>query len=362
MGRQTHGISGAGRLALREVTIHELDPLRDPRWSRFLGGQPMASIFHSPGWLKALEATYGYEASVLTTSEPGAELTNGLLFSRVRSWLTGKRLVSVPFSDYCDLLGAGNDRMVLRDGLGRLARAEGYGYAEIRPVSPVPDGGSFEVSQRFHHHRIDLRPGANEVFRRFHKDCIQRKINRANREGLEVRQGTGAGLLGIFYRLLILTRRRHGYPPPPLAWFRNVTSFLRDSGVLIRLAVKGETPVAAVLTACHGRTIHYKYGVSDAALHHLGGMAFLFWRTIQDAIAAGLDTLDLGRTDLDNPGLREFKERLGAQSSELAYQRTTGAAPALNHGWKARVIRAACERMPDRGLSMLGSFLYPHVA
>src|SRR2546430_5296635 len=84
--------------------LYSLDPLEDPRWAEFVQRHPRASVFHTPGWLEALRRTYGYEPVVYTTSLPRAELTNGLVFCRVRSWLTGRRLVSLPFSDHCEPL------------------------------------------------------------------------------------------------------------------------------------------------------------------------------------------------------------------------------------------------------------------
>jgi hypothetical protein len=63
----------------------------------------------------------------------------------------------------------------------------------------------------------------------------------------------------------------------------------------------------------------YKYGCSDARFNHLGGTPFLFWNAIQDAKGRGLEKLDLGRSDIDNPGLVAFKERLGAVNIPLNY-------------------------------------------
>ena len=65
---------------------------------------PKASVFHTPAWLQALRWTYGDEPVVFTTSPPTAELTNGVVFCRVKSWLTGRRLISLPFSDHCEPL------------------------------------------------------------------------------------------------------------------------------------------------------------------------------------------------------------------------------------------------------------------
>ena len=53
----------------------------------------------------------------------------------------------------------------------------------------------------------------------------------------------------------------------------------------------------------------------------LGGMPFLFWRLIQDARARGFAELDLGRSDVDQPGLIAFKDHLGATRSTLTYYR-----------------------------------------
>ena len=86
------------------AVCYEIDPLRDERWASLVESHPHASVFHSNNWLKALRSVYGYEPVVMTTCPPGARLTNGLVFCRVNSWLTGRRLVSLPFSDHCEPL------------------------------------------------------------------------------------------------------------------------------------------------------------------------------------------------------------------------------------------------------------------
>src|SRR5215467_14482639 len=97
-------VSGAG--------CYQLDPIKDLRWAALVEKHPHASVFHSVAWLQALRNTYGYEPVVFTTSPPHAELTNAMVFCRIESWLTGRRLVSLPFSDHCEplcdlVLGAG---------------------------------------------------------------------------------------------------------------------------------------------------------------------------------------------------------------------------------------------------------------
>lgn len=345
--------------------IYELDPLRDPRWHEVVKQHPSASLFHTPGWLKALQQTYGCTPSVLTTSPPDQPLTNGLVFCRVESWLTGRRLISLPFTDYCEPLSAtGDDILPLVAGLQELSSAGLYQYTELRPLTPFPaPPPNFEISQSFYHHQVDLHPGADAVYKCFHKDCIRRKIRRADKEGLVLTEGHTPDDLRHFHHLLLQTRRRHGLPPQPLAWFRNLADCL-DTAATIRMARKNGQPIAGIFTATHANTLYYKYGASDAAFHRLGAMPFLFWHAIQDAIRGGLEVLDLGRTDCDNLGLIKFKEHWGATRATVSYWRTPAQMPQPVTGktWKSRIMRSLCTHLPDRALTALGALLYRHVA
>jgi hypothetical protein len=86
------------------MIIHEIDPVQDPRWAVFIARHPQATIFHTPTWLEVLRRTYGYEPFALTTASLGEDLNNGLVACRVKSWFTGRRTVSLPLSDHCELL------------------------------------------------------------------------------------------------------------------------------------------------------------------------------------------------------------------------------------------------------------------
>src|ERR1700688_3432928 len=85
-------------------TTQLVDPLRDYRWEELVQRHPQASIFHSKAWLSALAKTYGYTPVVYTTSPKQQMLRDGIVFCRVESRLTGRRLVCLPFSDYCEPL------------------------------------------------------------------------------------------------------------------------------------------------------------------------------------------------------------------------------------------------------------------
>src|SRR5215213_892093 len=88
------------------MNVHAIDPLADSRWPQFVRSHPHASVFHTREWLDALQRTYGYTPVAYTTSAPGGNLHNAVVLCEVRSWLTGRRLVSIPFADHCEPLVA----------------------------------------------------------------------------------------------------------------------------------------------------------------------------------------------------------------------------------------------------------------
>ena len=343
------------------MTIYTFDPLSDARWDDLVGTHPRASAFHTRGWLEALQRTYAFVPLVFTTSPPGGPLKDGLVFCGVRSWLTGSRLVSVPFADHCDPLvqtAAG-----FGDLLGALHEAtrKEWKYAELRPsAGGVPPAERLQTCATFCLHTVDMRGALEDIHDRMHASTIQRKIRRADREQLRYEEGRSAVLLDRFYELLVLTRKRHGVPPPPKRWFVNLMACLGDAAK-IRVAWKDRRAIGSIVTLQHRQTLVYKYGASDPAFHNLGAMPFLFWEAIKDAKEAGLETLDLGRSDPSNAGLITFKERLGGVSSPLTYVRYSArplGAATTTFGRRSRLFAW----LPEPLLIMAGRILYRHTA
>jgi CelD/BcsL family acetyltransferase involved in cellulose biosynthesis len=345
------------------VSVYKLNPLQDPRWQGFVDRHPHVSVFHTTCWLEALHRTYGYEPVVYTTTSPGKELLNGIVFCRIRSWVSGSRLVSLPFSDHCEPLVNPQEMAELMDFLGASRQRKQWRYIELRPLSS--DGAApacdLTKSESFSLQVLDLRPNLDTLFHNFHKSCVQRKIHRAERENLTYEEGRSDALLLKFYGLLLLTRRRHGLPPQPLVWFRNVVACLGDH-ILIRVASKHGQPVASIITIRHKEVLVYKYGCSDSRLNNLGGNSLLFWKAIQDAKQSGILKYDLGRSESNNSGLVTFKENWGAVSVPLDYYRLPARQPFhLDSAWPTRFAKGVFSMMPDALLAATGRLLYRHI-
>jgi CelD/BcsL family acetyltransferase involved in cellulose biosynthesis len=352
--------SGASR---PELTLFELDPITDPRWKVFAALHPRAAVFHRVEWLQALRNCYSYVPRVLSLTPPGgSSLLNGLVFCQIRSVLTGNRLVSVPFADHCEPLVESPEQFdLLMKGLTAKVDSNRWSYAEVRPVFHQPISQTeYATPTSYFLHRLDLRSSEDLLFKSFHKDSVQRKIRRAEREQLRYEEGHSESLLDHFYRLVVMTRKRQALPPQPRKWFQSLIKFL-GSNLKIRVAFKGQIPVASILTICDHKTMVYKYGCSDARFNNLGGTAMLFWKTIQEAKANGLEELDMGRADVDNAGLITFKERWGAKRTTMNYWRYPNRGRVSLPTRCPKRLRRLISLLPDGCLVALGSVLYRHI-
>ena len=319
-------------------------------------------MFHTRGWLRALQRTYRFQPVALTESLPGAPLQNAIVFCRVSSWITGKRLVSLPFSDHCEpLVNSADELARLASFAATTASQEQCRYTEIRPTVSVVER-PFLPAATYYLHQLDLTPGPAALYAKLHRDCIQRKIRRSQREKLALEQGNTEKLLKDFYRLHTQTRLRLGLPPQPLAWFEALSAEVAEH-VVIRVAFSQGKAVASIVTLEFKDVTVYKYGCSDEQQNRLGGAQVLMWAAIEEACGKGHAVFDMGRSDPDQSGLIEYKDRWGAQKKLITYYRHPGDAAQPGHASRPTALaKRAFSRMPVALAPWAGRLIYRHLA
>ena len=345
------------------MSIQEINPLSDRRWDELVARHPKASVFHERGWLQALARTYGYRPFALTSAHAGLPLEDGIVLCRISSWITGNRAVSLPFADHCEPLLEDDSRFVeFANWLRTECDGQRWKYVELRPLSSsVVCAGLLPCGRSYCFHTLDLTPPLERIFQRLHKDSIQRKIRRAERERLAYETGRSEQLLDEFYQLLLKTRRRHRLLPQPRAWFRNLTDCMGDK-MQVRLARKRGVPFAAILTLRGRSGMVYKYGCSDEQFHNFGAMPFLFWKLIEESKASDINEIDFGRSDLDNDGLIAFKDRFGTTRKRLTYVQYPEAKKGEGMSrWDKPALRRVFSILPDAVLPMASALLYKHI-
>lgn len=338
------------------------DPLTHPDWDRLVARLPGAGFFHTTAWARVLVETHGYSPHYLTVRS-GDELKAVLPLMEVSSWLTGRRGISLPFTDAVEPLGTDTQALAQLYAEARRQAAERrWKYLEYR--GGADQMAPAEPSTRFYQHVLDLREGATALLARS-DESVRRAVRKAERSGLKVEFSREETALREFFALFCQTRRKHGAPPQPFRFFASIQRhILRPGHGWIVLARHEGRPVAGAIYFHAGRQALYKFGASDENRQHLRGNNLVMWSAIKKYAGEGFATFDFGRTSLGNEGLRKFKASWGAAESLLGYWRlnlATGAfvtVPDRASGSQAALFRA----LPIPFSRLIGRLAYRHIA
>ena len=278
-----------------------------------------------------------------------------------RSRLTGSRLVALPFSDHCGpLYRRGADP--LDTGLAAAVESERARHGLALEIhGTAPDGSAWTPGGRFLEYRLPLGDDADEALARMHANK-RRYWRRLERDGsLLVERRTDRDALATFFRLHVLARRRLGLPTQPWRLFEQLRGLFTEGLGFVSVCSWRGSAVGAAVYLRLGRTLTYKYGAFDRKRGLHAGLA-IHVNAVRTAVGAGCDVLDLGRTELDNPGLQRFKNELGAQRLPLAYS-WLGPAPRMRDARAVPALQSALIRKaPPAFGRLLGAAVYRHFA
>jgi GNAT acetyltransferase-like protein len=353
---RTQAINRAG------AAYRVINPLLYPGWDSFVDAHPGSSFFHRAAWLRVLHETYGHQPVYFCRFVDG-QLEELFPIMEISSPWTGCRGVSLPFTDIClPLQTKKHDRRVLYELAMEHGRRRNWKSLECRGNNPEWQGAS--PSLAFYGHVIDLKHDQEALFKSFNS-TVRRAIRKAVRTGLRVEFSNCFEAIGTFYALHCLTRRRHGLPPQPFRFFKNIARYVLAQGHGFVGTVRWEDkPVAAAVFFHHGRKAFYKFGASGYSFQRLRPNNILLWEAIRRCADNGFDALHLGRTSLANEGLRRFKLGFGACEERIEYykydfvRQTFVKGVDRSTGWFKWPL--AC--MPLPALRLAGEMLYPHLS
>jgi CelD/BcsL family acetyltransferase involved in cellulose biosynthesis len=333
-------------------------PLTDPRWLPFVASSRAATAFHHPAWAEVLSATYGFPAFAAALLE-GAEIVAGAPVLEVRGPARGRRWISLPYTDSCAPLAR---TPVARESFLRLLGDAGLKAPTIELRARI-DAVRWHARADAVVHELDLVPDPEELRRRFSRSQVVRNIARAEREGVEVRSAAHPRDLETFYALHLATRRRQGVPVQPHAFFERIWADLieRGFGSILIAEVNGRPVATALFLAWNGTTI-YKFGASDQAAWSKRPNHALFWSAISESCRRGDRRFDFGRSDLDNTGLRSFKDGWGAIERPLVYSTLAPGGKGEREGVARRARRRVIRTAPEWFCRRLGESLYRYAA
>jgi lipid II:glycine glycyltransferase (peptidoglycan interpeptide bridge formation enzyme) len=297
--------------------VEILDPLTESSWDRLVKSRPEASFFHTSAWAKVLNSAYGYKPFYFAKRE-GVRLLAAICVMEVNSVLTGRRGVSLPFTDFCEPLAEDDlSRSELLEQVLEFGRSRKWKYLEWRGGTRILEGGS--PSLEMHTHTLALAANETKVFNGF-KGVVRTAIRKAQDAGVTVDFSHSIEALRSFYELHCKTRGKHGLPPQPFSFFQQIFDHVLSRGLgFVATARSEKKPVASAVFFSFRDKAIYKYGASDEQFQHLRGNNLLFWEVIKAFCRNGVTQLHMGRSSIGAEGLRRFKLGWGCAEETVNY-------------------------------------------
>jgi CelD/BcsL family acetyltransferase involved in cellulose biosynthesis len=325
-------------------------------WRTFAVSHATSPMQH-PTWLDVLTRAYGLEARIIALTDPHGEMLAAL--PMIRSKVPWRRCwTALPFTDTFEPVAVDAQH---RDELLVAAAKDGDNQPIlVRTHAPLAGWFTRKVGTV---QVLDVSNGVEGVLRS--ADAHHRRnVKRAQRPeaGLTAKPiGSRSEFLGAGLSLMAQSRRRLGAPTQPRRYWSQVWQLHEQDEALTIGVYLGDKLVASGIFIIGGNHAVYKYGASDARLWKLR-TTYLMFATAFDHIAArGVQSMDLGISDLSNTLLREYKSRWGGEEQPAHFSATDAQLlpDTLEPG---RLLTQAIQNTPVFVGRTIGSLGYPFVA
>jgi len=279
---------------------------------------PEGPLFSSRKWLEVLSDCYGFRFQALAQADG-----KPLMFFSIVDDIFGKRIISLPFSDYTELGALTGEELA---GITRCIRA-------AHPEMPFTlkllgdhdlTGAGFSRVRSAVCHRIQLQGDIEEIWRRT-SHAFRKGVAKAERSGLTFQVCNDEEGLDSFYALLVeLRRKKYRILPQSREFYAKLLErFCADgAGHLCTVRLEGKAIACAVVLGSGGMLFD-KMGVSDLEYQDLRPNNLLLWEVMKLGNATGATALDMGLTQADHEGLIAFKDSLGGDRLPVFYHRHT---------------------------------------
>jgi hypothetical protein len=350
--------------------VIRIDPTADRRWDAYVAGHPRGAVWYSAAWIDTLARTFGFRPVHLACPDD-RNLRGVLPLLLVTSPITGRRLVSLPFSGPAGpLVDSPSGELDLLAAAQAAAAELGCRYLELRCHGDAPEWSGYQVERRHVVTETRLERPVDELWAAL-RPSVREAIRCSHKAGVTVEQSDDPRHLETFYRLFAETSRKHGLPPQPRSFFDHLWNRMRPGGGL-RLFLgrwRGEVINAKIVLTFEREATSLYVGIDYRRLA-LCPVKRINWECLRWATEAGYERISWGFTPLANSGLRHFKRGFAARERpyDYRYHPRSGAASRLQRFFIDRDRRfgqlacAALGALPKPVLSLAGRLAYRHVA
>ncbi len=339
--------------------IKILNPAQVDNWNNIvkeLGG----SIFHTVNWYQVLEECYDYKANYFGVFD-GEKVVGVVPIVSINSFLTGKRGVSLPFSDYCPvLLEEGLNTQAIISDIMDFGRKNGWKSIEFRGLN-CPKSKDL-VSDSYYVHQINLEPPYEEILKTFNRKN-RMNIKKSAKNNIQVVQENTKEIITKFYQLNCKNKKKNGVPPAPLAFYMKIYEHIINKGLGNIFVAKLNDEIISMGIVFHFRgQVLMKYLAQDYRYQQFRPNNALISEIIKFYAGSTWKVFCFGRTAMHNTGLHQFKKGWGTEVGTLDYHKISlESKTKSSYGQMHRSREKYFSKMPLWMLKMIGNVMYKHI-
>lgn len=339
-------------------------------WDAFVASHPAGTLAHTSRWRSAIEEAFPHiRGRIAAIRDPDGAFLAGMAVYDVKSWILGRRLVSVPFASIAEPVVASPQQLSTLAGFINAERtASNIGRLEVRlknPVDGVADEGAM-VLRNFKQHTLDLSRDEAFLYGKLSRTCIRAWIQKAEANNVVIQTGgVQPDDWRAFHDRYAASRRRLGLPAMPPRFFEALRKHLPPDSLVLQLATQDSQVLGAGLSLVFNGVWILEWVGDSPEGRKVGANQALYWAAVRTAAARGCRTFSFGRTAVSNEGLRVYKRHWGTLESDLptvlwGADGGTSAETASAGPWR-QYVQPVMERAPATLYTALSSLCYRHL-
>lgn len=283
-------------------------------WDEFVRSHPHGCLWHSSAYLKVIAEAFRYIPYYLCAEENGKVVGILPLFAASSLITRQSRLISVPVSSWCGVIGNNSETVsLLITKAQKLADELEVDYLELRQMEKI--GQDLAEKKTYVTFRYDLEAGSEVIWKEMNRKT-RGSIRKAIKSDLKVE--FDCGKVDLFYNIYLKRVRNLGSPPYSREFFIKLeNSFGKDA--LITLVRKDGKIVCACFSIIYKDTLHALLAGVEKKYLPLNPYSLMYWRLIEYACAQKLKWYDFGRSQKGTSSYN-FKNNWGFPETQLYYQ------------------------------------------
>jgi CelD/BcsL family acetyltransferase involved in cellulose biosynthesis len=351
------------------MRLNTINPSVDERWNQFVMDHPLGCIFHHSAWKEVLDQSFSHlHPCYFIIENDTGNIIGGVPCFIISSRLTGKRMVSLPFSLYCDPLVTDESHFrILLDYMSEYMNKSRARFIELRTrfAYNLFENTEYKQHTGYKNHTLILQEDYATIRKTFHRSCVRQKLQHAENSGIHVRRATSEEDVRIFYHLNCLTRKKFGVPPKSPQFYLNLWEILHPKNMVeILIAEYQNEFICSVLLLKYKKYVHAEYMGTDDRFIRMSPNILLFGKAIELAYEEGYGFFDFGSSASSNTSLIQFKQRWGTKEEDIShfyFPEVRGFSCDFENSWRYRLFTGVNRRLPDPLFRYIGKQLYNHL-